>query len=847
MKKFVLFLSLLAVTVFVIYVPYNKFESEGEEGEYFDEHYEHQKEAGKITSAKQKPADWFYMQRAYPHERIPDSAYVNAYNAVKEFNKKADKSAFSSNPWVPAGPTNIPGRIPCLAVDPTDPATIYAGSAAGGVFKTTDFGSTWTPIFDSIANLSIGAITIHPTNPNIIYVGTGEANAANDTYEGIGVFKSTDAGATWTNIGLPSSYKIGRIVLDPARPDTVLVAVEGKLFGINPERGVYRSQDGGANWEQLYSIDDTTGCIDIVIDSTSGTMLAAMWTRYRDREYRTVGGVNSGIYRSTDGGANWERLSIGLPAPADTIGRIGLAIEQSTSTVYAIYVNHPGNFVGIYKSTSLGTFWSTVATQADLGDIYSGFGWYFGQIRVAPGDPDRIYALGVELYKSDNGGSVGWDFLGYGTHADHHDLIIDPNNHNNIYEGSDGGVSYSSDAGFNWNGFQAMPTTQFYAMTIDPSNSDILYGGTQDNGSNRSTSSAVDTWDHFGGGDGFYCEVDPTDPDVYYAEYQWGQVYKIDHGSWNWVVDWNFYNADRHNWCTPFKLDPQNHMKLYYGSNNLYLSTDGGFTWSQKSNDLTNGPGTGNLTYGTLTTIDVAPTDSTVVYVGTDDGNVWVTQNADNAGMFTWTNVSGSLPDRWITHVKVDPYNAAIAYVTLSGYKDGEHLPHIYRTDNYGASWTDISGDLPDFPINDVIVDPDLDSTLYIGTDFGAFYTTDLGVTWNQLGTGLPVVAIHDMDFHPGDRILAAGTHGRSMYKLDLGTGTPSCCIGSRGNVNGDPADQIDISDLVYLVDYSFNGGPAPPCFEEADVDASGEINIADIVYLVNYMFLGDFPPPACP
>ncbi len=912
MKKILIFSVLVSIILILAFSLQKDTKPTFTKTWYQDSHYNAQKKSGKITTPKQKPNDWFYRQRAYPYNKIPDNAYIDALKAVKDFNAKTRSTTLAANsqqldiPWVPAGPTNIPGRIPCLAVHPSDPATIYAGSAAGGVFKSTDFGVTWSPIFDNEANLSIGAIAIHPTNPNIIYVGTGEANSATDTYQGVGVYKSIDAGATWTNIGLPNSYKIGRIVIDPRRPDSVYVAVEGRLFGTNPERGVYRTQNGGTSWEQLFAIDDTTGCIDIVIDSASGTLLASMWTRYRDPQNRIVGGINSGIYKSTDGGTTWNQILNGLPTPSSIIGRIGLTIEQTTGTIYSIYANHPGSFIGIYKSVNLGLSWTTVVDMSDLPGIYNGFGWYFGQIRVAPGNPDQVYALGVQLYRSTDGG-VNWDTLGYGVHADHHDMYIDPNNINNIYDGSDGGVGFSSDGGDSWTSFNSMPSTQFYAVTVDPSNSDILYGGAQDNGSMRSTSSSVDTWEKIGGGDGFYVVVDPTDPDIYYAEYQWGQMYKINHGVWSWI----YYNdnGDRHNWNTPFVMDPQNNLKLYYGSNIFYRTLDGGLTWRQKSFDLTNGPSTGSLTYGTITTIAASASDSTVIYVGTDDGNVWVTQNAVGEFFFIWTNISDSLPNRWITRVAVDPNDASIAYVTLSGYKVGELLPHIFRTTDFGTTWTAINGDLPDFPINDIIIDPDFTNRLYIATDFGVFYTTDLGVTWNPLGTDMPMVPVHDLDFHYGDRMLLAGTHGRSMFTLDLSCNIPNdsdfdcitddidnclvdynpdqldtdadgigdicdncpsihnpdqldtdsdgvgdvcdgCCIFNRGNVDNSPDDAIDISDLVYLVAYMFQGGDEPICIEEADINGSGEaspIDISDMVYLVDYMFQGGAAPVVCP
>jgi photosystem II stability/assembly factor-like uncharacterized protein len=810
-------------------------------GQFHDSVYASLKHEGKIKGAKQYPNDWFQMQRAYPYESIPQDKYLNALKEARALNAAAAKTKLSNKIWQEAGPKNIPGRITALAIHPSSPNTIYAGSAVGGVFKSIDLGQNWTALFDSVGTQSIGAVAIDPANPNIIYVGTGEANSSGDSYEGTGMYKSIDAGATWVSIGLPNSFHIGRIIIDPIRPDTLYVAVMGRLFGTNSERGVYRSQDGGATWENVLSINDTTGCIDIAISSdySNYTILASMWTRYRGPTSRISGGMSSGIYRSTDYGDTWEHLTNGLPAAADTVGRIGVWIGQNGNTAYAIYANHPGYFMGVYKSVNLGDSW-TRTNDSPLSDMYSNFGWYFGNIRTRPDNPDFVYALGVELYMSSNGGN-DWVQMPEITHADHHDMYIHPTL-NTFYEGTDGGVWYSTDGGGSWSLFDNMHNTQFYAINIDFLNPQRLYGGTQDNGTLRTWTGALDNWDHILGGDGFYSLIDYTNSNTIYAEYQWGNLRRSFDGGygWWWAMNGIDYYADRHNWCTPVAMDPQHHNVLYYGSNRIWKTSDSAEIWAVISPDLTNGPGPGNITYGTITTIDVSPTNDQVIYVGTDDANVWVTQN----GGSNWTSIKTGLPNRWVTRVAVDPYSPNVAYVTLSGYKLADHMPHIYRTDNYGSDWTAIDGNLPDLPINDVIIDADSVNTLYIGTDFGVYYTTNLGVSWNPLGTGMPLVSVHDLAYHRSTKVLIAGTHGRSIYKIDL---PPDfICNCEPGNANG--VSPINILDITYLINSLYKSGAAPKPYPLCSGDAtrSCNINIQDITFIINYLYKGGPAPVTC-
>lgn len=885
--KRLLVVAIALTAVLTIYLaPRQQASISPESQEYYAQIQKFAESRGRSPKTFAYPNDWFYIQRAYPGKDVPVAERLKAADHAKslraETKQKAANAAIPS--WSLAGPTNIPGRVADLAIDPTDVNTVYAASAAGGVFKSTDGGVGWTPVFDEIGPQPVGAIAVDPTNPDILYAGTGEANAATDNYEGTGVYKSVDAGATWTHMGLPNSYSIGRIVVDPLRPETVYVAVAGRMFGFNSERGLYRSQNGGSTWEQLLFIDDTTGCIDVAFHPSTGTVFAAMWHRWRNPVQRQAGGWSTAIWRSTDFGANWVKLNggitpgFGLPAPSAILGRSGLTLDPNSTTIYAMYDEHPGNFAGIYRSDDLGDFWFRV-NDGSMGNFVNGFGWYFGQIRCAQGNPNIVYACGVPLYRSENGGDA-WQEVATNIHVDHHAIAINPSNADQVYDGADGGVAYSSNGGDTWTPRGNMGNSQFYAITIDKLNPERLYGGTQDNGTLRTLTGAIDDWTRILGGDGFYVIVDHTNSSVIYAEFQNGSLRKSinNGGSFSSAMNGIDYNNERHNWSTPVEMAPYDNNVLYYGSNRLYRTSNGAGLWTAISGDLTDGPGAGNLGFGTITTIGVSPNTPGVVYVGTDDANVWVTSN--DGGL--WTNVSGGLPDRWVTRVTVHPTNPAIAYVTFSGYKVGDHAAHIYKTENSGTSWTPIGGNLFDAPINDVVIDPDYpDSILYIGTDFGVYMSNNDGDTWVELALGMPAVTpTHDLDFHQATRKLVAGTHGRSMYSITIACpdlndsdaddvmdfcdncpttsnpgqedadsdGIGDACEPCACDCHPDPAcDGVrsDVLDVVSTVNVAFRGfapliDPNASCpFETTDADCSGATDVLDVVRVVNVAFRG--------
>jgi len=759
----VILLLILALPVFywVNETELPKSASESAESPYW-----YMKNDGHVPKALQRPNDWHYLQRAYPYSEIPSEKRLSAMEEARRLRTIDRASSWKAEAeWNIVGPSNIPGRIVDFAVHPSNATLVYAASAAGGVFKMNGFGSGWEPIFDDVENQSTGAIAIHPDDPSVLYVGTGEANAAGNMFEGTGVYRSVDAGSTWTHMGLPNSHHIGRIVIDELRPETLFVAAGGKHFGMtNPDRGVYRSTNGGSDWEQVLFVSDSTSCIDLAMHSSSGTIFAAMWEKVRYLEHRYFAGPTSGLYRSTDNGDTWHQMTNGLPASSSTTGRIGVTVDPLSQTAYCCFVHEEGYLDGIFKTTNLGDSWTEVDPGA-ASDVYGSWngGWYFGQIRVAPGNPNNVYILGVYMYRSTDGGS-SWISADAGLHVDHHAMWIHPSDPNWVYDGCDGGVNFSPDGGGQWTTFLQITNTQFYAIEIDPNNPNSILGGTQDNGTLKTPTGGMDDWFEILGGDGFQCIVDPGNSDVIYAEYQNGVLNKsIDGGlTMSGALPGIDYYAFRHNWNTPIAMDPNNSEVLYYGANVVFRTADGAESWVQISDDLTDGE---NGSMGTLTAIGLARTDPQVVYAGSDDGNVWVTTDVGT----TWVQIDAALPDRWVTELTVDPTDAGIAYVTLSGYGVNEFLPHIHRTTDYGQNWTDINGNLPDMPIQDIIVDIHNTDVLYVATDFDVYVSSDVGATWEPLGTGLPLSSpVYDIDFDAGSRTLAAGTHGRSIYKTIL-------------------------------------------------------------------------------
>ncbi|MCX6269248.1 MAG: hypothetical protein NTW16_18170 [Bacteroidetes bacterium] len=708
------------------------------------------------TKPSLEPNDWMAMQRLYPYDRINPAAFRNATQQAKRL---IDESSRSNSPWIFSGPDNIGGRITDIESPSGNPSTIYVGAATGGILKSTDLGTTWNNLFTGVPVVSVGDIAIDPNNDQVIYCGTGEANSSSFSFLGNGVYKSTDAGATWQHTGLSNSAYIGRVVVDYSNSQQVFVAACGNLFSANDERGVYRSSNGGQTWQRVLYLNDSTSAIDLVQDPANPLVLyASMWERIRGLTYRQSFGESSGIWKSTDGGTTWNELTNGIPTGSNG-GRIGLSIAKSSPNIVYAFYDLPDYEVAVFKSADAGQSW-TRTNDGFLNSMNSNFGWYFGQIRVDPENPNRVYVMGVSLYRTDDGGNNWTDISSWDLHVDHHAMYFDEAN-NRILEGNDGGLFLSNNNGDSWYKINNLPLTQFYAIDIDYQFPERIYGGTQDNNTIRTTTGGTSDWEPILGGDGMYTLVDYTDPNTIYAEYQWGNLFRSDDGGFSMNYIAGPMSGDRVNWSAPLVMHPVDPSILYFGTYRVWKSTDRGDTWLPVSNDLTAGI---DQYFYTITTLAISPVNPSIVVAGSGDGKVHVSSNAGQS----WQDISAGLPNRWITKVAADPFNAQTIFATLSGFRWDEPLPHVFKSTNLGLTWTDITGNLPEFPVNDIALDPDLPGRIIVATDAGIYGTTNGGQYWYWIWDELPAVPVYALKIHAPTRTIVAGTYGLSSYKAPL-------------------------------------------------------------------------------
>jgi photosystem II stability/assembly factor-like uncharacterized protein len=690
------------------------------------------------------------------------------------------------------GPAVMGGRIDDIAVVESDPRVMYVGAAAGGLFKTVNAGQSWTPLFDEQTNPSIGDVAIAPSNPSIVYVGTGEANNRQSSSWGNGVYKSMDGGTTWTNLGLKETKHIGRIVVHPTNPDIVYVAALGDLWAPNKERGVYRSTDGGATWSQTLTVNDDTGVTDIAIDSQSPNILyAAAYQRRRTVFGYSGGGPGSGLYRSTDGGAHWTKMTKGLPATGD-LGRCAFDIfRKNTNIVYAL-VEHR-TLGGVYRSEDKGASWTRMG---DTNPRPS----YFSQIRVDPNSDTTIWLGGVNIYYSQDGGKTFDQGRFRDVHSDVHAIWIDPANSDHMVNGNDGGVWQSWDAGRHWTHHNNIPLAQFYEVAFDFQKPYHLCGGLQDNyswcgpsSSTQSTGIGNDDWKTVLGGDGFYSRIDPTDPNIIYAESQDGNLSRRDlrTGEVKSIrpqEDNDEAPRYRFQWNSPLMISPHDAKTIYYGGNYLFKSTDRGDTWERLGQDLTSGAQRddqlifgkkvdettlsrhdGVVAWPCVTAIAESPVRAGVLWAGTDDGNVQMTRD----GGKTWTDVASHITvgakGGYVSRIEPSHTDAGTAYVTFDNHRSGDFGIYIYRTVNYGDSFQRVGANIPieSGTVHVLREDPVNANLLFAGTEFGAFVTFDRGATWTKFQNGLPSVPVFDIQIQPRDHDLILATHGRSIYILD--------------------------------------------------------------------------------
>jgi photosystem II stability/assembly factor-like uncharacterized protein len=692
------------------------------------------------------------------------------------------------------GPANMSGRIAALAVDESKPSTFYVASASGGLWKTVNQAASWTPIFDNQPTVSLGDVAVAPSNPEIVWAGTGESNARNSVSWGDGVYKSTDGGKSWRNMGLRDTHHIGRIIIHPKNPDVVYVAALGHLWGPNPERGIFKTSDGGKTWHKVLFLNEDTGCIDLVLNpSEPETLIAAAYQVRRDAfsagNPAVMTGPEAGLYRTTDGGKNWKRIKEGLPGRP--MGRIGLDLwHRDPRIVYAVIQTDLTLLVrefelgqpqrpnpipdsgGVFRSVDGGVTWQK------LNDLCPR-PFYFSKIRIDPTDSKRIYVLGVTLHLSVDGGRSFARGMAPGVHFDHHALWINPAKPEQMVLGTDGGVYLSQDRGASWEHARNLPIAQFYGIGLDQRKPYRVYGGLQDNGTwvgvsqtRRQEGITPADWFRILPGDGFQCQVDPSDPDVVFAETQYGGLHRLNlrsEGSLDIKPRSSRGIAYRFNWSAPILLSPHQPQTFYYGGNVLFASTTRGDTWTLASPDLTRGqPGVSS--YGhTLTTLAESPLKKGLLYTGSDDGMVHVSRDGGDH----WTNVSERIPavpaNRWITRVECSSFAEGTAYLSLDRHRNEDRKPYLFKTDDWGKNWKPITGNLPaEGPIHVVRADPRNPDLLFVGTEFGLFVSLDGGGKWHRFGKGLPTVAVHDLAIQPRDRELVVATHGRGIWIVDI-------------------------------------------------------------------------------
>jgi photosystem II stability/assembly factor-like uncharacterized protein len=689
------------------------------------------------------------------------------------------------------GPATMGGRLDDIAVVESDPRIIYIGAAGGGLFKTVNGGVTWQALFEDQPNPSIGAIAIAPSNPSIIYVGTGEANNRQSSSWGNGVYKSMDGGATWKHIGLTDTHHIGRIVVNPKDPNIVYVAALGDLWGPNVQRGVFYSSDGGATWWQTLAIDADTGASDIAIDSESPNILYA--TAYQRR--RTVfgyngGGPQSGLYRSTDSGMHWTKMTKGLPT--GDLGRCALSVyRKNTNIVYAL-VEHR-TLGGVYRSEDKGASWTRMG---DTNPRPS----YFSQIRVDPNNDLKIWLGGVNIYMSEDGGKNFVQTRFNRVHSDVHAIWIDPANSDHLLSGNDGGIWVTEDSGRNWRHMNNIALGQFYEVAFDYQKPYHVCGGLQDNYSWCGPSSTTqqdgignEDWMTVQGGDGFYNRIDPSDPNIIYAESQDGNLSRRDlrtseSKSIRPLEDNDQAPRYRFQWNSPMMISPHDPKTIYYGGNHLFKSTDRGDTWERLGEDLTTGAvrdkqmilgklvdqntlsrNDGVVAWPCITAIAESPVKAGVLWVGTDDGNVQMSRN----GGKTWTNVVGTMggiaKGGYVSRIEASHKEEGTAYITFDDHRSADYGAYILMTKNYGDSYSLINRGIPPDAgtVHVIREDPVNPNLLFAGTEFGMFISFDRGANWHHMKNGLPTVPVFDIQIHPRDHDLILATHGRSIWIMD--------------------------------------------------------------------------------
>lgn len=704
------------------------------------------------------------------------------------------------------GPTRQSGRFVDFAWTPLEPKTFYAATASGGLWKSVNNGVTFEPIFDHQEVFSIGDVAVAPSNPKIVWVGTGEANNSRSSYWGNGMYKSTDAGKTWKNMGLKESHHIGAIELHPTNPDILYVAALGHLYSQNPERGLYKTTDGGETWEKVLEVvveGRFIGVVDCAMNPKEPDVLyAATFDKERKPYTYNLGGPGSRIYKTVDGGKTWTKLGGGLPE--GMLGRIGIDIyRKDPNIVYACIENankpdmsdeerlkelredksSQGMIDGeVYRSDDAGETWRKVSP--DDRSIGGAPGYYYGQLIIDPNDDQVVHVLSAASWGTYDGGKT-WKRRPLRLGGDDHTLWIDPRDSNHMWIGYDHGMGITYDGGLNWIHPDNQPLAQFYAVGVDNSYPYRVAGGLQDNGSHMGPSTKpgggsilLEDWQSVGGGDGMYNIFDWKTNSYLYNESQFGPLQRIDLKTGERKrIAYSQQDPDmRWNWCAPILVSPHDSDVIYHCGNKVVKSPYRGEYWEVISPDLTtNNPsklttgkgGDGNIQYCTITTIDESPLIPGVIWIGTDDGNVQLTKD----GGANWIKLNDNITDNplyWVSRVHASPHDPGTAFVSYTGYRRDDFRPFVYKTTDYGRTWISIASNLPDAPVNVIKQDYKNPNLLFVGTEFNVYVSIDGGKSWLLMKGDMPTQPVHDLLIHPRENDLVVATHGRGIFITDI-------------------------------------------------------------------------------
>ena len=698
------------------------------------------------------------------------------------------------------GPTRQSGRFVDFAVYNRKPSVFYAALASGGLWKTVNNGITFEPVFDNQGVISIGDIEIDQNNPDIVWVGTGEANNSRTVYYGDGVYKSNDGGKTWKNMGLKESHHIGRIVINPKDPENVFVAAAGHLYSENTDRGLYETSNGGKTWKKILDINDhgsTIGVTDVVLDPADAKIIyAATYDRIRKPWTFNAGGTGSSIYKSIDAGKTWTKLSGGLPS--GILGRIGINVSAGNPAV--LYANIENNNISsmsseerwklmsdgvdpkkpemgdeMYRSDDKGLTWKKVSQDGK--DVGGGPAYYYQQVRIDPVNPDHVYVLGISVWETTDGGREWKESFTFG--GDNHAMWIDPSDPKHLLLGYDHGMGITYDGGQNWFHPDFLPIGQFVAVGYDMEFPYNVYGGQQDNGSVKGPSTMkngqpirLEDWKSVGGGDGMYNEADFNDSRWIYNESQFGAITRTNQVTGE-TKSIKYPKMNRWAWSSPILISPHNSKTIYHAGNKVVRSRNQGETWDEISPDLsskdsTKMEGTGNITHCNIVTLDESPAKEGVLWAGTDDGKVWVTKD----GGSNWEDVTLNLQGHqgyWISRVTASNADAGTAYVTSTGIRNDDFRPFVWKTTDYGKTWTSLVNNLPyDESLCVIREHKNNPALLFLGSTKSIYVSFDSGLNWNSLRNNMPGNPVEDMKIQPRENDLIAGTHGRSVWIADI-------------------------------------------------------------------------------